>query len=194
MTRRTTARQGFTLIEVMISSTLAAALLTAVLSGFIFMGRNLARLASYQSLEAESRKAMAYLCRDFAQAQAVKSGTTPTASAATLVLPAGEVTYTYDSTARTLRRRADFGANRDFVLLRNDACECTGFGFSFFTTTDGAPTDQLAPATNVPYSIKQIQVKFVVESPARWSATTRTRYQAASARYLFRNRRLPDGS
>ena len=49
-------------------------------SGFI--GRNLVRLSSYEALETESRKALSYLCQDFGQAQAVKTGTVPTASAA----------------------------------------------------------------------------------------------------------------
>jgi prepilin-type N-terminal cleavage/methylation domain-containing protein len=194
VTHRAAARSGFTLVEVMISSALATVVMAAVLSTFVFMGRNLARLASYQSLETESRKALAYLRRDFAVAQSIKNGTTPTTSSVTLVLPAGEVTYTYDSTTRDLRRLATFGPNPDFTLLRNTSCECTTFAFRYFTTTDGAPTDQATSSVNVPFSIKQIQVRFVVESPASWSAQTRTRYEAASSRFLFRNRGATDGT
>ncbi len=194
MTPRPTSRQGFTLVEVLVSASLAGIVMTAVLSSFVFMGRSMSRLSSYQSLETESRKALAYLQRDFALAQKVKAGTTPTASAVTLVLPAGEVSYTYDSGAKSLRRQATFGGNADLYLLKTSACECTTFAFGYYTTTDGAPTDQVTPANFVPYSIKQIQVRFVVESPATWTTETRTRYEAKSARYLFRNRVAPDGS
>lgn len=188
------SRRAFTLLEVLISSALAAVVMVAVLSSFLFIGRNLSRLTSYQSLENEARQGLAYLRRDFALAQAVKAGTTPTSSSVTLVLPAGEVTYSYDGAARRLRRQANFGAVQDSYLLQNSACECTAFTFTYYTTTDGLPTDQTTPGTLVPYSIKQIEVSFVLESPSSWSAETRTRYEAASSRFLIRNRGAPDGS
>lgn len=194
MRRRPTPRGGFTLVELMVASTLAAVLMAAVLSTFTFMGRNLARLSSYQALEAESRKALNYLRRDFAVAQAVKRGTTPTSSTVTLVLPSGEVTYTYNTASRNLRRQSTFGANADFTLLRNSACECTSFAFAYYTTTDGDPTAQTSPTTNVPYSIKQIEVRFAVASPTTWSTQTRTHYEAASPRFLLRNRQATDGT
>lgn len=194
MMRQPTVRGGFTLVELMVAATLATVIMAAVLSAFTFMGRNLARLSSYQALESESRKALNYLRRDFATAEAVKSGTTPTASTVTLVLPAGEITYTYNSTSRILRRQATFGANPDFTLLRNGSCECTMFAFQYFTITDGAPTAQATPTANVPYSIKQIEVRFTVASPANWSAQSRTYYEAASPRFLLRNRQATDGT
>lgn len=194
MTPRPTSRRGFTLVEVLISASLAGIVMTAVLSSFVFMGRSMSRLSSYQALETESRKALAYMQRDFAVALRVKNGTSPSTSAVTLVLPAGEVTYTYDSSAKRVRRQATFGGNADFNLLSSSSCECTTFTFGYYTTTDGAPTDQVTPANFVPYSIKQIQVRFVVESPSTWSTETRARFEAKSARYLFRNRGASDGS
>lgn len=176
----------------MISSAMAAVVMAAVLSSYIFIGRNLARLSNYQALENESRKALNYLARDFGSAQAVKTGTTPTESSVTLVLPAGEVSYTYSS--GTLRRQATFGSSPDLSFLHSDFCTCTTFRFRYLTASDGAPTDQNAPATYVPYSIKQIQVGYVVESPSTWTAETRTRYEVASSRYFFRNRGAPDGT
>jgi prepilin-type N-terminal cleavage/methylation domain-containing protein len=187
-------RGGFTLVELMIGSTIGAVVMAGILSACTFLGRNLARLSSHQALETESRKTLDYLSRDFAVAKSVKSGTRPTASAVTLVLPAGEVTYSFDSTTRALRRQATFGSTPDLTLLHNSICECATFEFLFFTTSDGAPSDQAAPGVNVPYSIKQIQVKFVTESPSTWSPLTRTQYEVASGRYLFRNRAAPDGT
>jgi prepilin-type N-terminal cleavage/methylation domain-containing protein len=194
MMRRSQACRGFTLVELLIGATLSAALMAAVLSTFVFLGRNLTRLANYHSLEAKSREALTYLTQDLALAQAVKSGTAPTATTVTLVLPSGEVTYTYDTAALKLRRQATFGANRDFSLLTNDFCTCTAFAFDYYTTSGGAPTSQITTATNVPYSIKQIQVRFAVETPAGYSSLTHETYSAVSSRYLVRNRQLPDGT
>jgi prepilin-type N-terminal cleavage/methylation domain-containing protein len=194
MQRRISARRGFTLLEVLISSSLAGVVMVAVLSSFLFIGRNLSRLASYQALESESRKALAYLRRDFSLAQAVRSGTTPTASTVSLMLPSGDVVYTYDTLTRRLRRQATFGASPDLYLLNNSQCECTSFTFSYYTTTDAAPTDQITPTNLVPFSIKQIQVGFVVESPSSWTSDRRTRYESISSRFLIRNRGAPDGT
>ena len=194
MTRALQGRRGFTITEVLIASSMAAILMAAVLSSFVFLGRNLARLASYQALESEARKALAYLRQDLALARSVKNGTSPTTATVTLVLPGGDVTYTYDSGNRRLRRQATFGANTDFTLLKNGSCECTSFAFGYFTTNNDAPTDQITSTTLVPYSIKQIAVGFVVETPATASIGTRTRFEAASARFFIRNRGMTDGT
>lgn len=194
MTRRSTSSAGFTLIEVMVSSTLGAIVVAGVLSAYTFMGRNLARVSSYQALETESRKALTYLRRDFMQAQSVKTGTTPTDTQVTLVLPSGEVSYTYNSASKTLVRQSSAGGASSLSLLHNDSCECTTFRFRYFTSTDGSPTDLISATNYVPYSIKQMQVGYVVESPSTWTSQTRTRYEMASSRYIFRNRGAPDGT
>jgi hypothetical protein len=178
----------------MIGSGLGAVILAGVLSTYVFLARNLARVSSYQALENESRKALAYLSRDLTRAKAVKSGTSPTETSVTLELPSGEVVYTFDSSGKSLRRQATFGASRDFYLLKNDLSECTAFQFRFYTASDGAPTAQNAPTTNVPFSIKQVAVHYVVESPTTWTAETRARIEVATARYFLRNRGAPDGT
>ncbi len=157
MKRRFELCRGFTLVEVMIGSSLAAAVMAAVLSSFVFLSRNLARQANYHSLENKGREGLTYLRRDFALARAVKGGTAPTVSTLTLVLPAGDVTLTYDGAAGSLRRQATFGANRDFTLLASGYCSCTAFAFNYYTTTGGSPG---TGGVNVPYSVKQIQVRF----------------------------------
>lgn len=195
-TTRSTRRAnpaGFTLVEVLVSTSLAAAVMAALLSSFVFLGRNLTRLANHQTLESKGREALAWLRRDLAVAAAVKSGTTPTASSVTLVLPAGEVTYTYDSAAGSLRRQAGAGASQDFLLLKNDRCTCTTFVFDYQTATGGAPTSQLDASRNVPYAIKQIMVRFVLETPGTHAGATRTTYEAVSSRFLLRNKQAAAG-
>jgi len=191
-------RRGFTLVELMIGSALAALVMAALLSSFVFIGRNLSRLASSQALENESRKALAYLRQDFATARAIKSGTTPTATSVTLVLPSAsanyEVSYTYDATTRKLRRQSTASPATDFYLLGNDHSICTSFGFFYYTSSDGSPASQLSASTIVPYSVKQVEVGFVLESPTAWARERRARFEAASSRFLIRNRTAPDGT
>lgn len=194
MRRRKSSRAGFTLVEVMVTSAVGAVVMAGVLAAYIFLGRSLARLSSYQALETESRKALAYLTRDLTQAKYVKKGTSPTDSQLTLVLPSGEVTYTYDSGLKTLTRSATFGPITSFKLLQTDACQCTTFKFKYYTGSDGSPTDLVSASAYVPYSIKQIQVGYVVESPSTWTPQTRSRFEIASSRYVLRNRGATDGS
>jgi prepilin-type N-terminal cleavage/methylation domain-containing protein len=192
MKRRSRSVRGFTLVEVLVSVTLGALMMAAVLSSYVFLGRNLTRLANYQTLEAKGREALTYLRRDFALALTVKAGTSPTSSTVTLVLPAGEVTYTY--AASTLTRMANFGANPTITLLNNAYCTCTAFSFNYYTTTGGSPLDQVTSSVNVPYSIKQIQVAFTLQTPSVHSVQTRATYQVASANFLLRNKPLPTGN
>lgn len=56
------------------------------------------------------------------------------------------------------------------------------------------PEDQLSPGTFVPYSIKQVRVRFSLQTPAEEASQTRMTYAAVSARVNLRNKRLPDGS
>lgn len=191
MKRRPKNSAGFTLVETLVGSTLASMVMAAVLSSFVFLGRNLTRLANYHSLEAKGREALTYFSRDLAVAQAVKNGTTPTNNSLTLVLPAGDVTYTYDG-ARLLRH-ATFGANSDINLLQNDSTSCRAFSFNYYTMTGGTPTSQITGA-DMPYSIKQVQIQFTVETPGVSSSATHSSYDAVSARYLIRNKQLPDGT
>lgn len=178
----------------MIGAALGAIVMAALLTTYVFLGRNLGRLASYHALENESRKALTYLAQDFSLAQRVKTGTTPNSAGVTLVLPAGEVVYTYNSATQSLRRQANFGVNTDLTLLSNNSCQCTSFEFKYYTTTDGTTTDQAAPTTNVPYSVKRIQVRYVVESPSSWISVKRARLEMASGRYSFHNRSATDGT
>jgi Tfp pilus assembly protein PilW len=192
--RREESPAGFTLLELLVGFTLSAVIMAAVLSSFVFLGRSLTRLANHQTLEAKGREALTYLRGDVALAQAVKTGTTPTAATVTLVLPAGEVTYTYDGTAGSLRRQAAFGPNPDLYLLHNDLCSCTAFSFGYYTTANGAATSQITPALYVPYSIKRIQVHFTLQTPGTASPSTRASDEVVSARLLIPDKQPPDGS
>lgn len=195
MSPRRNAQRGFTLAEMMVGMALSAMLMLAVLSAYIFLGRNLTRLIQYHSLESKSRQALAYITNDVKLATAVAS--TPTGSSLTLTLPSGNVTYTYDSANKRLTRT--FGSNPTQVLLADVGTgssrkiNCTALNFDYYTTTGGDPTDQNSSSTYVPLSIKQIQVSFTIEAGNTGSGTF-VRLQAVSARCILRNRQLPTGA
>jgi prepilin-type N-terminal cleavage/methylation domain-containing protein len=194
MKPRLQSRRGFTLVEVMLSATLAAMALAAVMSCFVFLARNFTRLANAQGLERQGRTTLAYLQADLDLALGVKTGTTPTSMTLTLKLPAGDVTYTYDSSGQRLRRQAGFGASPDLYLLGATGGRCTSFAFTYFTGSNGSPLDQLSGTTNTALSIKQVQARFLLETPAGEISQTQMSYTGISPRLHLQNKRKPDGN
>lgn len=193
MRARGTGRAGFTLVELLVASTLGAVAMTALLACFLFLARNFMRMAHAQDLDQQARNALAWIQADVALAESVKPGTTPTADAVTLVLPAGEVTYSYDAAALRLRRQATFGGNPDMQLLISPGCRCTAFSLTYYTGSLGPPTDQLAPAQFVPLSIKQLRLAFVLQTPSTQAEAVRMRREVVSAPLPLRQRQSPDG-
>lgn len=186
--------RGFTLVEILIAATLAAFVMAALLSCFVFLARNFTRLANNQALEQQARLALARLQSDFNQARAIKSGTTPTAASVTLMLPDGEVTYTFDDTNERLRRQATFGNSPDVFLLHSNSCRLADFKFSYLTGSLEDPVDQLSPADVVPYSVKFVQTEISLETPSTHSPQTRVAYDIVSTRFAIRQKQAPDGS
>lgn len=62
---------GFTLVELLIGATLAAALMAAVLSSYLFLGRQLTRLAHQQTLETQARRTLGLFTQDVQRATGV---------------------------------------------------------------------------------------------------------------------------
>lgn len=67
--RRRTA--GFTLVEIMIGSTIGAFILAGILSTFLFMGRSGANVQNYTDMETQARKALELFAEDTRQASAI---------------------------------------------------------------------------------------------------------------------------
>ena len=96
---------GFTLVELLVGVTLSAAVMAAVLSSYIFIGRNLARLANQQVLETEGRRTLASFSRDVRLASSLvpvsTSPTSPATNRVDLIVPTGSssnnVTYYYNN-------------------------------------------------------------------------------------------------
>jgi Tfp pilus assembly protein PilW len=181
--RPTRTVRGFTLVEALFSATLAALLMSAMLSTYLFLGRNLTRLGNRQAVEAKSRTAMALMNRDIQRASAVSAANSSTV---TLTVPGGAVTYTYSNPTLSRSSTVANDAFANAVLLPGI---CTAFNLSYFSTTGTAPLS----GTIVPLSVKRISVSFTVEQGSLLSGTLASQ-QTNSARLLLRNKQLPNGT
>lgn len=101
---------GFTLVELLIGASLSAAIMAAVLSSYIYLGRGFGRLVIQQKLETESRRALGYFSQDVQTASGIESSNSPSSNRFSLYVPtatgANIVTYYYNSNIPT--STADF--------------------------------------------------------------------------------------
>jgi prepilin-type N-terminal cleavage/methylation domain-containing protein len=193
---RTKARHGYTLVELMIGMTLAAVLMLAVLSTYLFLGRNTTRLSYQHALEVEARTILNTIALDVRNTKYITSAS---ATGLSLLLVDGS-TVTYSYAATDLTRDPGTGA----VSLTNDIkgekvqvpVSMPACNFNYYTTNDGSPTYQ-ATATIVPLGIKQVAVNFTLRAgtaSTQGSLGTMTSFQIASGWLLFRNKQLPNGT
>lgn len=185
--QRAASNRGFTLVEILISSTLAAMLLVAMLNTYVFLGRQLTKATNLQEMEYRSRIALGLLNRDFENASAINSSPAPTGSFVSLTVPSGTVTYTYDSVARTLTRVANFGAFRTREFFRSD---CYGFTLSYYSTIGSTP---LSGTSLIPLSVKRISAAFTLRR-GNSAIGTYNEIEGSTGRVLMRNKPLPTGS
>ncbi len=104
-------RAGFTLVELLIGASLSAAIMAAVLSSYIYMGRNLTRLGNQQILETEARRTLGYFAQDVQAAMSVSVATgltAPSFQVTFLVISGGgstrQIIYFYNSTGSPITR------------------------------------------------------------------------------------------
>jgi hypothetical protein len=178
---------GFTLVELLVGMSLSLLVMGAVLSSYVFLGRNFTRSLGIISknqptLESQGRRALAYFSQDVRMASGISG--TPSASSLTLTLPASysttTVTYTYDSAARTLTRTPASGAA--LVLQAN----LLSFNFSYYDSSANPYTS----FTNYLPGIKQVSMAFTSQAGAGFNGTLSQVYQTASSRLIFRNKTL----
>jgi prepilin-type N-terminal cleavage/methylation domain-containing protein len=92
-------RGGFTLVELMIATVLSAVVFAAIFSAYLFMARNLGRLTYNEQQQTQNRRALFQFSKDVGDATSISG--TPTSSSLILVLPSGNVTYSYASNKLT---------------------------------------------------------------------------------------------
>ncbi len=205
---------GLTLVEILVGATLSAAVMAAVLSGYIYIGRNLARLANQQTLETEGRRTLAIFARDIRMAGDLTDTANLSAIRVAFLIPTptgtNTVTYYYNNTPNTATVAIN-GTNISMPANTLTRCLYNGSSVSALTllrlrnanNTAVASRSDLAfkyydssgneytTYTNYLRGIKQVTVEFTSQngntSDDASSAQTAV-YQAKSARLVLRNR------
>lgn len=216
--RHATARHraAFTLVEVLVGATLSAAVMAAVLSSYIYMGRGLGRLANQQTLEMEGRRTLALFARDVRMASTLTDTGNLSATRVALTVPTATgtntITYYYNNTptaatvsingtnismpANALTRCVYNGASVSaFTLLRLRNAHNTAVSTRSDLTIryyDSSGNEYTSYVNYLP-GIKQLLIEFVSLNGNNRDDTTSPQtasYQAKSARILLRNRAL----
>jgi len=177
---------GFTLVEVIISTTIGSMVLIGILSSFLMLTRSGHRVYFYNGMEAESRRTL----EEFAQDVRMASNSTLTDSCTlTLTVPGNynafghQVTYAYGSVTIGsvtydecfYRRPGDTTSTATpTILIRNvKTCAITGY-------------DVNGASTTVDLSTKRIELSlFVSQTGTTLAAATNN---IISATYLLRNK------
>jgi prepilin-type N-terminal cleavage/methylation domain-containing protein len=180
-------RHGFSLVELMMSTSLASMIMTGVLSSFVLMGKNSYNAANYSVMEAESRRALEVFTQEARMADNV---TWISPASVTLSIANGTgsylVTYAYDSaptggTAQTFYRRLGAAASGapTQVLVRG----VSDFAFRRYKVVNGSDFN----ATN-DLETKQLQITL---RTVRTGVTTVNATNAVlSARVVLRNKHV----
>ena len=166
-------RRGFTLVEVMIATSLMAILTAAVLSSFIFILRAERSLANYAEMNTQARRLLEQLGRD---ARSAVDVTNTTASSITMSVPSNlsgstqSVTYTYDSAAATVSRQI---GGVTTVLVKN----VNTLTFNFLNSSNAATASLL--------ELKQMQVSLRILRTVQQATTSE---YVISAQYTLRSK------
>ncbi len=200
------------MVELIIGMTLAGMIMAAVLSSYLFLGRQFTRLINQQSLETQGRRTVQYFTQDVRTASAISNIviTTNTKAEFTLTLATStgtkSITYYFNDTNAAVTAysvnipayalsRIDRGSSTGQTLLTNVTETGGGVSFSFYDSAGHPYTSY----TSYLASLKQISMTFSTQFIPR-KPGTRTKvlgtgtitpiYQGASARLLIRNKSL----
>lgn len=167
---------AMTLIEVLVATTLAVVLLGAVAITYAHFLRSFAGLEHYMSMDARGRRTLDSMSKEIRQATRLVSYAT---NALTFQFPTNQVSYVYNSGARTLTRSA---SGQSSVLLSN--CDSLRYDIFQRNTTNGSydlyPT---AIATNC----KVVQITWTCSGTILGAKRQTENFQ--SAKVVMRNQK-----
>lgn len=179
-------RRGFTLVELMIAATLAAFVLTGVLTTYLQLMRSGVRITQYAEMSSQVRRGLERMAGDVRSANAIRWNSS---SDITLTIPAldgttRQVTYAWTSATQSffLVPGADSAATTGRVILVRGipplAGGAAGVTFARFDRTGAAATTDAAT--------KSVQVSLNVVRSARSAANST--HTAVSAIFILRNK------
>jgi prepilin-type N-terminal cleavage/methylation domain-containing protein len=174
-------RRGFSLVEILVASSLATIVMAGVMTAFLFIGRTSISLRNYADLETQARNAL----ETFAQDVRMSSGVTWNSSTSlALTIQQGNTTipatYAYDPAARTFSRTVGTTTEVLITNIRNFSFNAYGID----TTSISLST----PTANTNNATKQIQISLETERINRTLALHTNK--VISARFVLRNKRV----
>lgn len=199
--------RGFTLVELLVGVSLALMVMTAVLSTYTYLARNLVRLANQQTLETEARRALAYFAQDVRLATGITDTANISATRVALLVPSSStinvVTYYYNNGAATtvtlngsnvslaansLTRCVYDGSSVTWLTLLNNITS-SGLSLSYYDSAGTA----YANYTDYLPGVKQLALQFSTRLGTNTNGTRAPQtadYQATSSRTTLRNHPL----
>jgi prepilin-type N-terminal cleavage/methylation domain-containing protein len=176
---------GFTLVEILIGMSLSLMVLTAVLSSYLFMGRNLVRLVNQQTLETESRRALQYFSQDVRMAISLSNLTT---TSVTFTIPTSTgtttVAYNYDSNAGQFTRTTPANTGTLLVLVNNIKSGTFSFAYYNIAGNQITQTDTQVSSPN----IRRISYSYDAQTGNSGNGTLTALFRMASSRLSLRNK------
>lgn len=206
---------AFTLVELLIGAALSAAVLAAVLSSYLYLSRQLARLAHQQTLETEGRRALGYFTQDVQRASGVDTDFPVGASRVSLTVPGATgtdqtITYYYNSSLTNSATVSINGTNVTMPAASLTRCVYDGSTVTSRTLlryiTDG-DTDEADNDLQIRYydssgneytsytdylpGIKQLTLEFTTRTGVADTGTQTPLHRVKSSRFVLRNRTFP---
>ncbi|MFZ5497148.1 MAG: prepilin-type N-terminal cleavage/methylation domain-containing protein [Verrucomicrobiota bacterium] len=202
---------AFTLVELLIGAALSAAVLAAVLSSYLYLGRNLTRLANQQALETQSRRALGYFTQDVQRASGIDTTQPLNASRVSLTVPTATgsttVTYYYNADLTDTATVTINGTNVTMPAASLTRCVYNGSTVTSLTLlrhiTDGdtdeadndlklryydASGNEYTAYTDYLPGIKQLSLEFKTQTGVANIGTQTLVHNVASSRLALRNR------
>lgn len=175
------AEHGLTLVELMVSMALAALLMAAVLSSFVFLGKEGRSIANYHEMETQARIGFERFAEDVRQAADL---TWDSDTQVTLELDGGSVIYGYNNANKTFYRET--GGVRTTVFEGVEAFSFNGYKVTgaLVVFNAGDPTSRAQASKDT----KQLQISL---RTARTAVTVnKATNTVLSARFILRNKQV----
>lgn len=183
---------AFTIVELMIATALSAVVFAAIFSAYLFIARNLTRLAYTQQQMVESRDALYRLGKDVREATGFSTATDTTLD---LVLSSGIVRYVYAAGTGTLTRSFPYPGGTPTILVHNITGQdplpkITGdtFSYTFFTYYSKTGTSPILSApgaiVNPNFFVGKVEMRYI-SGLGRSGDSTRSSISVVSSRMIL---------